>query len=476
MMSDVGRRLSDVAGSLRDAGAAPPARGERATLSGIMSRFSRPFAVVLTLMTVSIASAEPAVEIIDIEPVWAAHSVGFCLLTHGDQQFVAYYDAKRQMTIAQRRLGETSWIFNKLPRHTQWDSHNYITMAIDSAGHLHVAGDMHCVPLVYFRTSRPLDITTLEPLHRMTGQREQRATYPVFITGPSGELIFRYRDGSSGNGDDLYNVYDVETRTWRRLMDEPLTAGEGKMNAYCTKPLLGPDGLFHVVWVWRDTPDAATNHDLCYARSRDLVHWESAAGKPLKLPITLATADVVDPVPPGGGMINGNTHVGFDSDHRPIVTYHKYDERGRTQIYAARFEGGKWVTRPVSDWDYRWEFGGGGTLIFDVSLGAAKPIGDGRLALRYRYPGKSGTWVLDEATLKPIAGEKPPRGRATPRGLYKLESEFPGMIRHVRGDTGSAPPGVRFVITWETLPSNRDRPRPEPWPAPSMLRLVKITQ
>ncbi len=40
-------------------------------------------------------------------------------------------------------------------------------------------------------------------------------------------------------------------------------------------PVRGPDGLFHVVWVWRDTPDRATNHHLSYARSRDLQRWET---------------------------------------------------------------------------------------------------------------------------------------------------------------------------------------------------------
>jgi len=59
------------------------------------------------------------------------------------------------------------------------------------------------------------------------------------------------------------------------------------MNAYCSRPALGPDGRFHMTWVWRDTPDCATNHDLSYARSADLVHWETGGGEPLKLPLGL---------------------------------------------------------------------------------------------------------------------------------------------------------------------------------------------
>ena len=107
-------------------------------------------------------------------------------------------------------------------------------------------------------------------------------------------------------------------------------------NAYFVGPTPGPDGRFHLAWVWRDSPDAETNHDLSYARSRDLVLWERSDGTPLKLPITLASAEIVDGVPVRGGMINNNTVTGFDANGRPVITYHKFDERGDTQVYLAR--------------------------------------------------------------------------------------------------------------------------------------------
>ena len=253
--------------------------------------------VLFTLAIPQFAVAAEVLESVDIEPVWSAHPVGFSLLTHGEDQFAAYYDAERRMSVAHRKLGQRKWTIQKLPRVTGWDTHNKVTMAIDTAGHLHVTGDMHCVPLVYFRTTRPLDVTSLEPIHRMTGQRENRVTYPVFLRDAKGTLIFRYRDGRSGSGDDVYNRYDPADQRWHRLVDQPVVSGEGKANAYCSTPQLGPDGLFHMVWVWRDTPDAATNHDPSYARSRDLVNWETSAGLPLRLPITQATSDGVDRVP-----------------------------------------------------------------------------------------------------------------------------------------------------------------------------------
>src|SRR5262249_39649324 len=156
--------------------------------------------------------------------------------------------------------------------------------------------------------------------------------------------IFFYRDGESGNGNHIFDVYDLASRTWRRLLGTPLTDGEGLRNAYPVGPIQGPDGYWHLVWVWRESPDASTNHDLSYARTRDLLHWESGAGQTLTLPIRLATSDIVDPVPSGGGMINNNTKVGFDSQNRPVIAYHKYDASGNTQLYNARFENGRWTT------------------------------------------------------------------------------------------------------------------------------------
>ena len=97
------------------------------------------------------ASAKPP-EVIDLGPVWSAHPVGFCLVTHPPFQFAAYYDAERRMTVAQRRLDSKEWSFHRLPSQLGWDSHNYVTLAIDPANNLHVSGNMHNVPLIYFRS------------------------------------------------------------------------------------------------------------------------------------------------------------------------------------------------------------------------------------------------------------------------------------------------------------------------------------
>jgi hypothetical protein len=138
---------------------------------------------------------------IDSVPSW--FPVGFCLLTHGEQQYVAYYNEQHQMVVARRRCDDRDWQKATIPSKIGWDSHNYVTMTVDSAGHIHLAGNMHCVPLTYFRTEKPGDITTFKQC-QMTGQEEQRCTYPRFLNDAEGNLLFTYRSGGSGNGRRFY--------------------------------------------------------------------------------------------------------------------------------------------------------------------------------------------------------------------------------------------------------------------------------
>ena len=439
-----------------------------------------PFGPAITFLCFipAIVSGEPgawqAAEVVDVCPVWAGHPVRFALLTHGRKQFVACYDAQRQMTVAARSLESDQWRFTRLPTSVAWDSHNSIIMTVDDDDRLHLSGNMHCVPLIYFRTSKPLDIGTFERIPSMVGPNEQRCTYPKFIRGPQNELVFTYRDGSSGSGNQIGNVYDHATQSWRRLLDQPLFFGQGKMNAYFVGPVQDAKGVYHVCWVWRDTPDCATNHDLSYARTEDMVHWQTSDGEPLELPITADTAEIVDPVPPGGGIINGNTKIGFDSQDRVILSYHKYDADGKTQIHNARRETGGWKIYQTSDWDYRWEFSGGGTIPFEVAVGSVTLQLDGSLTQTYRNSHHgSGNWLLDEETLKPKG--KAPGGRRMPREIGRIESNRPKMGVRTAGDSGSSgSKDVRYLLRWETQPSNRDRPHPGDPPPPSMLRVYKL--
>ncbi|MBT3606544.1 MAG: hypothetical protein HOE48_15125 [Candidatus Latescibacteria bacterium] len=417
--------------------------------------------------------------------VWAGHPVRFDLLTHEDKQFIAFYDADRKITVGMRALDDDAWTFaqpegvwlekrGRLSSEIAWDSHNSLVMAIDDAGYIHLCGNMHVDPLIYFRTARPLDVTSFERVNHMVGSEEDRCTYPVFMRGANNELIFRYRDGSSGNGVDYYNAYDVQNKTWHRLVSEPILDGMDLMNAYARMPEKGPDGWFHMVWMWRDTPDCATNHDLSYARSKDLVHWETGEGRALTLPITIKSNAVVDPVPPGGGIINMTQSLGFDDQDRPVISYHKHDEAGYTQAYCARLEDNAWKVYKVSDWDYRWEFSGGGSVGAEIRLGGMRVESDGGLSQSYWHKvNGSGIWKLDPETLQ-VVGTYPPPQNQIPDELEQVTSEYEGMnVRTMWARGKGNKPNEKYLLRWETLGPNRDRPRDEA-PPPSELHLYTL--
>ncbi|MBL7968514.1 MAG: BNR repeat-containing protein [Prolixibacteraceae bacterium] len=429
-------------------------------------------------------NSETVDQVITIDKVWAGHPVGFSLLTRGNRQYIAYYNANRNMVVGQRNLGDPKFELTILPatsRETSggtstvlgWDSHNSVTLGMDPDGYIHLAGNMHVHPITYFRSAKPNDISTLKQEMSMVGTNENRCTYPHFMNTREGELIFHYRDGASGSGNEIYNLFNSKTLKWQRLLDTPLTDGLGQMNAYQTQPTLLEDNWYHVYWVWRDTPDCSTNHDLSYIKSPDLKNWFNAFGEPVKLPVTPDNkAVIVDPIPVKGGIINLAASLCFDNTGKPIFAYHKYDQAGNLQFYTARPSGKKWEIRQLTNWDYRWEFSGNGSINNEVRVGAFKNRGDGYYELGYGHiKYGSGTFLLNEKM--EICGQV--RKPSLPSAISKLEGTFAGLQVRTSSDLGKTENDkIRYMLKWETLPANRDQARPEPWPEASQLYLFKL--
>ena len=76
------------------------------------------------------------------------------------------------------------------------------------------------------------------------------------------------------------------------------------------------------------------------------------------------------------------------------MSYHKFDAEGNTQVYSARLEDDGWRIYQTSDWEHRWEFGGGGPV---PALVRWEPSAS-RMALSQSWSHwlhGSGTWRLD---------------------------------------------------------------------------------
>jgi hypothetical protein len=429
-------------------------------------------------------NAETVGQVISIDKVWAGHPVGFCLYSHGKRQYIAYYNADRQTVLGQRNLTDDKFELHVLPATSRetaggtstvvgWDSHNFLTLGIDKEGFIHFSGNVHVNPLTYFRSKNPNDISEMEQIFEMVGTEEKRTTYPHFMLTKEGELLYHYRDGGSGNGNEIYNIYNCETKSWKRLLDTPLTDGQGLMNAYQSQPTLMKDGWYHMYWVWRDTPDCSTNHDLSYMKSPDLKNWFDAFGAPIAMPATLNQKSlIVDPIPVEGGIINLAARLVLDKNNHPVFVYHKFDQAGNTQLYVAQIKNNKWEYNSITNWDYRWFFSGGGSINSEIQLKEFSKRKDGNYEVGYWHVKYGNGTILLDPQFRPIGKVLKP---ASLNSILKIEGTFPGLQVQTAGDIGGkSEENLRYILKWETLNRNRDKPREKPWPDASQLYLYKL--
>ena len=445
--------------------------------------FAPAFLAVISFGIVKDVQAKTALinvkSMIDIAPAWAGHPAAFDFINISNKQFVAFYDPFRQLTIASRDISSTNWLFVKLNEFVHpSDSHNYIDIAIDGEGFLHLSANMHVDHLNYWRATNTFDITAFQRLDYMTGNEEDRCTYPRFFYDENGNLLFKYRYGSSGSGNEIINIYNTATKTWKRnneaqtkspvTLDDstPLIDGEGLMNAYQAGPVRRGD-FYHLAWVWRDTPDCNSNHDIQYARSRDLIDWEDSYGNAINLPITIRNAEMIDPIKIYGGLLN-SLRIGFDSQGRIILNYFKFDQNGNTQLYAARRETSGWKIYQITDWTNRWDFHGGGSINnMIVNGGVNYNSRFGLLASfrnRYIYDDYDNySYILDETTLKPKYAPIP----KYPEEITEIQSEVDGMQVNLCGRG-------YYMLRWETFHNQRDMGDTSDAPTNQMLKMLEI--
>ena len=181
----------------------------------------------------------------------------------------------------------------------------------------------------------------------------------------------------------------------------------------------------------------------------------------------------MDPVPEKSGIINGNTKVGFDDQGRVTISYHKNDANNYTQPWTARLEDGRWQHYQITNWPWHWDFGGGGTLVFAITIGPVTMEDDGCLTQSfYHIKFGNGTWLIDPQRLNAVGKFQ---RFSIPADFYRIEGNFTDLGFRVAEDSGRSDKlASRYVLRWETLSSNRDQPRPRPWPLPSMLRLYTL--
>lgn len=312
------------------------------------------------------------VRMVPITKGWAKNSINAVIfrrnsiVSHEDMQYAAFYGPRGHIVLAKRRIDNDDWevIKTQYKGHVR-DAHNAISIMVDGHGYLHLAWDQHNSPLRYCRGKKPKSLELADET-AMTGIKERQVTYPEFFKLPGGNLLFIYRDGSSGNGDIMLNHYDIKVKKWTQVQDGFID-GQGRRNAYL-QTAIDPQGAIHLSWVWRETPDVATNHDICYAKSLDHGKtWLRSDGSPYRLPITAASAEYACRVAPNSSLIN-QTSMATDPAGNPyIATYWTPEGSNVPQYFLVYHDGTGWRASQVSRRTTPFSLSGLGTKRIPVS-------------------------------------------------------------------------------------------------------------
>jgi len=286
----------------------------------------------------------------DVEKGWASNSANTVvfrknsLVSFEQTQYISFYDSMGYVVVGKRQLGSKKWELKRTAfKGKTADAHNCISMMVDGAGYIHLSWDHHGNPLRYCKSTAPglLDFTEKLP---MTGSMETNVTYPEFHRLPNGNLVFLYRDGQSGQGNLVINHYDITTGTWKQL-HKNLIDGEKKRNAYW-QACIDARGTIHISWVWRESSDVSSNHDMCYAQSTDGgISWQKSTGEKYSLPINASTAEYVAIIPQKSELIN-QTSMYAGEDGNPIIASYWRDEGDSIPQYHVVYQlAGKWQTQ-----------------------------------------------------------------------------------------------------------------------------------
>lgn len=285
------------------------------------------------------------------------------LTSYKNWQFTAYYNPEGMMVLAKRKLNSNQWqtVITPYSGNVK-DAHNSISIAIDIDGFLHVSWDQHDTRLRYAKSKTPFGLELGEE-ESMTGNDETKVTYPEFHNLPNGKLLFCYRSGASGRGNMIVKSYDVKTKKWNSLQNN-LLDGENERSAYW-QICVGKKGIY-ISWVWRESWDVSTNHDICYAFSGDGGQtWEKSTGEKYCLPITKASAEIAWEIPEKSNLIN-QTAMNVDDDGNPYIANY-WNDNGIPQYKVVYLEKGKWNKIDTDFHNKPFILGGGGTKSIPIS-------------------------------------------------------------------------------------------------------------
>ncbi len=233
------------------------------------------------------------------------------IMTYKGYQYVTYWNTAKHVCLSRKKMPSGNWeeleFTDYTSPHDLGDNHYNISFGIcKNDGTIHIAFDHHNDPLNYrvsniglankpdsillwstesFSTKRNY-LVKGQVLYDNGGEFAGAITYPRFISKPNGDLLFECRTGWSGDGNSHLWEYSGETGTWQHIgeymhgREDGMPIGYTSKCGYINGLHYTPGGTrLHVSLVWRETPNASTNHEIYYAYSDDDGRtWYNAEG------------------------------------------------------------------------------------------------------------------------------------------------------------------------------------------------------
>lgn len=259
------------------------------------------------------------------------------IVTIGTKTHVAWLDSENgQFLVRIRTLDRKTQSWS--PTYTvgpAYDNHGGPSLASDNSGYLHIVYYPHHHPFHYRRSVRPNDASEWTE----ETQFGQKCTYSSLVCLPDDTLLIACRESSKQRW--LLNLYEkLPNQVWQG----PQTLFHGRApSGYCRWKgafAIGPDGqTFHVCFTLYEQALQKAGYAVGYLQSTNRgKSWQCFGGKPVDLPATPDTIDIVDGTVAPDGLTNFRSgNVAVDPQGIPWILY--------GQQHQQPFEA--WIARPV---------------------------------------------------------------------------------------------------------------------------------
>ena len=161
-----------------------------------------------------------------------------------------------------------------------------------------------------------------------------------------------------------------------------------------------------------------------------------------------------------------------------MIAYLKYDRMGKSQIYVSRVIENQWISHQVSNWDYRWDFSGPGSIEFEIRIQDCMVTSEGKIEIEYQHIKRGrGVLIIDKNSLALLEDRHlPPTDNKTyPPELLEPASKIDGMdVRWIRSALSNQNPNIYYALRWETLGKRRYYKPPENPVKPTSLKLYRF--